>query len=306
MFEAIHKFNGVEDVQLSDSQIKQIAGRAGRFGIHGADEPVGFVATLHQNDLPILRKALAAPIKPLSCAYINAPTEIGGRVVDYLPFRPSTLALLDTYKYISRTRWPFQFQNTSSAPEMCDFIDTMAGDLTLQDKMQLMMAPISWRDPPSLDILARFCRQYRNQMQVNLVQCLRDGKNLDCLEGVEMSMKHGSLHSSPAALSELEGLHKTLVLYLWMHMRLPVSWSDQVEANNLKERTERALEWSLNVISLGRASHHPTTLGQKKMGDGIAYMDQREVQKKKDTKRDKHITTARERAASTLPPQMLP
>jgi ATP-dependent RNA helicase SUPV3L1/SUV3 len=298
VFEAIHKFNGIEEVQLSDSQIKQIAGRAGRFGIHGADEPVGFVATLHQNDLPVLRKALAAPIKPISCAYINASIEIGGRIVDSLPFRSPFLVLLETYKYISRTRWPFQFQNTSSARVMCDFIDTMARDLTLEDKIQLMMAPISWRDPLCLDILARFCRQYCNQMQVNLVECLRDGKELDCLDAVEMSMEHGSLHSSPTALSELEGLHKTLILYMWMHMRSPVSWSDQVEANNLKERTERALDWSLKAISWGRASDRPTTLGRKKIEEGIAYLNQREALKNKDMKRDKYITTARERAAS--------
>ncbi|KIM87334.1 hypothetical protein PILCRDRAFT_814823 [Piloderma croceum F 1598] len=301
VFEATHKFNGIYEAQLSDSQIKQIAGRAGRFGMRGHDEPNGFVATLHQNDLPIVRKALGAPIKPLSCAYINPSNEIGGRVVDCLPFSSSSLVLLETYKYVSRTRWPFQFEVTSATRELCDFIDTTVRGLTLEDKLQLMMAPVAWRDSSSLDIVARFYRQYCNQMQVNLVQCLRDGEELDCLEGVEMYMKHGLPRSSPAALSRLEVLHKALVLYMWMHMRSPVSWSDHVEANNLKERTERALEWCLKGLSWGKVSHRlpdPTTLGQTKADGGIAYINQREALKHREMKRDRYMTTARERAAS--------
>jgi len=298
VFEATHKFNGIDEVQLSNSQIKQIAGRAGRFGMHGDDEPIGFVATLHQNDLPILRKALAAPIKPLSCAYIQA--SYGRDVAGCLPLHSPSLVLLETFKYISRTKWPFQFQITTAAREICGFLDTVARGLTLEDKIQLMIAPIAWRDPPSLDVVARFCRQYCDQLQVNLVQCLREGQELDCLEGVERSMFHGSLRSSPTTLSGLESLHKILVLYMWMHMRSPVSWSDQVEAINLKERTERALEWSLKALSWSKASRQlpgPTT-SRKKVDDGIAYIDQREALKNKEIKRDRYITTAKERAAS--------
>jgi ATP-dependent RNA helicase SUPV3L1/SUV3 len=297
VFEATHKFNGNQDIRLSDSQIKQIAGRAGRFGMHGDDTP-GFVATLHNDDLPILRKALAAPVKSLSCAYINASNDISARVVDCLPYNSSSAALLETYKYVSRTRWPYQFQTSSvtDVREICDFIDTIAGDLTFKDKIHLMMAPIAWRDPPSLDILTRFCHQYCNQMQVNLVQCLQNGQELDTLEGVEMHMKNGLPRSMPAALTQLEVLHKALVLYMWMHMRSPVPWSDEVEANNLKERTERALQWCLEGLTWGDASRQlldPKTSGQTGAKDKIAYINQREVLKYMHMKRDRRITNAK-------------
>lgn len=52
----MHKYDGEERRLLTPSEVKQIAGRAGRYG--GAHAAAGYVTCLNQEDLPLLREAL--------------------------------------------------------------------------------------------------------------------------------------------------------------------------------------------------------------------------------------------------------
>lgn len=59
IFEAVEKFDGKAVRVLSLTQLKQIAGRAGRFGTEYA---VGQATTLVQEDMATLKRALAIPM----------------------------------------------------------------------------------------------------------------------------------------------------------------------------------------------------------------------------------------------------
>ncbi|KAG0022051.1 RNA helicase [Entomortierella chlamydospora] len=80
IFEAVEKFDGSVVRNLSITQIKQIAGRAGRFGTEYA---VGQATTLVQSDIPILKKALATPmieIKDAAVLFDNIKMPVRERI----------------------------------------------------------------------------------------------------------------------------------------------------------------------------------------------------------------------------------
>lgn len=73
IFDSLTKWNGKETIALSASQIKQIAGRAGRYGTKREADEVegGIVTTRNKNELDMLREALDVPLRPVDRAAIS-------------------------------------------------------------------------------------------------------------------------------------------------------------------------------------------------------------------------------------------
>ncbi|KAE8269104.1 hypothetical protein A4X09_0g3237 [Tilletia walkeri] len=78
IFEACTKWDGGSVVPLSTSQIKQIAGRAGRYGtqenVGDSEAKGGIVTTLNEDDLPYVHAALASGIVPIRRAGMHVLT----------------------------------------------------------------------------------------------------------------------------------------------------------------------------------------------------------------------------------------
>ena len=70
IFASLSKFDGVSVRALEPTEVKQIAGRAGRYRSLFA---AGEVSCLNEGDLAALRTALEAPLRPLSRSGL-APT----------------------------------------------------------------------------------------------------------------------------------------------------------------------------------------------------------------------------------------
>ena len=248
MFETLHKFDGQERRSLSISQIKQIAGRAGRYGLHG--QPGGFVTTLHKDDIPTLRQALATPAPPLTYAVLDPPGHWMEDISQVLPPRASTQALLEVPSYLSVIRPPFRAASQIRLDQLSHFIDTHARDLLLSDKLLFKNCPVQWSDPVALDTLAQILHLYATMIRVDLDVVLSVAPFVSELRRVERMMPDRSKpQACRNALKHLEGLHKVLVLYLWLSFRNAMAFYDSDKAYELKSRVERALEWCLRQVS---------------------------------------------------------
>ncbi|KAJ7348849.1 P-loop containing nucleoside triphosphate hydrolase protein [Mycena albidolilacea] len=256
IFESVWKFDGKRDTLLSVSQMKQIAGRAGRFGMHGADEkPGGFVTTLKVEDLPILRKTLALQVPPLLYARIAPPGPMFAGLASRLPANATTESIFLASMHAGlcppycRPNIPDQLST------VCDYMDQL-GHFTLPDKVFIMQAPFPWRDRTALETINTFIGTYYQSMNVDLVPILERLGYMEMLENAEAAMKSpegrgttGRRFKPSNELPGLETFHKILVAYMWLSFRNPVSYSAQDQTMELKERLEHTLHWCLQEMT---------------------------------------------------------
>ncbi|KAJ7041987.1 P-loop containing nucleoside triphosphate hydrolase protein, partial [Mycena alexandri] len=264
IFESVYKWGGpgIGRVPISTSQMKQIAGRAGRFGMQGIDEvPGGSVTTLSREDLPILKKTLPIQIPPLPFARVS-PTKIQfAELAGYLPSSAATETIFSAHLHAGNL--PIHCRSTmpASLSLLCEYLDQQ-GYFTYMDRLQLIQAPFPWRDRMALTAITEFVATYYQNMHVDITVTMRKLGYLEKLEAVELVMQA----PPPAAgvkrkrfnhafqLEGLETFHKILVVYLWLSYRNPVSYPAQDLAVKMKERLERALHWCLEEMSAGGGS----------------------------------------------------
>jgi ATP-dependent RNA helicase SUPV3L1/SUV3 len=120
----------------------------------------------------------------------------------------------------------------------------------MSDRHQLLSAPVPWREQACVEIVAKFIQMYRDNMNVDLMEALKDTDYIGTLTRIEEKIAVGrppKAHGS--ILEKLEVFHKVLVFYLWMGFRNPVSYNCHDEVSDLKARVEKALDWTLQGVS---------------------------------------------------------
>lgn len=266
IFDEVKKFNNGSLQPLSVSQMKQIAGRAGRFGLHGDDTP-GYATTRKTQDLPYLRQTLDAVVKPLTHARLGHTSDTYEAMSHVLPPDSPMEAVYNAHIYVSGVTAGYRYASLGQQEVMgmCQFIDTLAGSLNLRDRSLFMMSPIPWRDDVCVDFIVRMADKYSTTYHVDLMECLEHTDFLEVLPQIEERMNR-KVTSRPknTHLMALESFHKILTLYSWLNLRKPVAFSSDVR--ELKLRVEKALHWCLLATSTLQSASLPPIRRH-----GIAY-----------------------------------
>ncbi|GLB35606.1 putative helicase superfamily c-terminal domain [Lyophyllum shimeji] len=252
IFEAVRKWDGISERPLSVSQTKQIAGRAGRYGMHGASEPCGYTTALFPSDVAFIRRTLELPVSPLPFARIGPTKESFQAFALALPPSASTHAIYEAHRYISRLPPMLRYAEVGASRlrDICEFVDTRGPKLPLADRLNLVQAPVAWRDPACMELVARFVGMYQEEMDVDLMKALEGTEFMANLERIEGKMREeGRRRASAEVLGSLESFHKALVLYVWMSFRQPLAWNSHEEVAALKTRVEKGLDWTLQALT---------------------------------------------------------
>ncbi|TFK35499.1 P-loop containing nucleoside triphosphate hydrolase protein [Crucibulum laeve] len=252
IFQAVSKGSNSGSMErLSISSVKQIAGRAGRFGLHGNNEPGGFTTTFLPDDLNYVRNILALSPPSLPVARIGPSPKSFDQIIECLPAESSTETIYDAHTFAARLPISFRYANIQSVDVMSEFLDSRIRDMTSAERRMWTMAPIPWRDQQSLDVVSKMASLYRHQMRVDFNVALEGTPLQETLRDAEYFMSTGhparDIHSM---LLHLETFHKLSVLYMWMSFRNAVVYSQGAEVAALKVRVEKALEWCLERLTM--------------------------------------------------------
>ena len=270
IFEATSKHDGTQHRVMAASDIKQIAGRAGRFktasdaikkstiDLTDGAEPaqaemvekpapnIGYVTTLEPFDLPILQKAMNADVEPLATAGIFPPTTVILRFASYFPRgTPFSYILLRLHE-IAPLGDLFHLCNLKEQLRVADAIETLP--LSPMDRINFIAAPVPIRDPEAPNVLRELaaCVAFQGNGELVNIKSI----NLELLGEDRTKYVFGEKHY----LRALESLHKSITLYLWLSYRFPGTFRSQALAFHTKGLVETRIDDCLAQTNFDSAS----------------------------------------------------
>lgn len=227
VFSAVRKWDGVEERPLSNSEIRQIAGRAGRYG--------------HQ-DLGIVAATEATAIEPIRAALAGAPTAPAADTRFYV--RPDltairsvaeemrTPSLYEVMTHFARATFyagsPFQPSALEEVLEIARTIDRAR--LPIEEKFVFSVCPINRRDEIAMGLLERWS------------QVRAAGATVPALRA-----------SLAGELDYQERTVKLASAYLWLSRRFPETFDDVEAIRHMRTRANDAIEHHLRQTATRKA-----------------------------------------------------
>lgn len=249
VFDQVRKWTGTNFQLLHLSAFKQIAGRAGRYNHYGENAP-GIVTTLSEADLPILRKALELPIEPIRYARVHASQAQFAAVAQALPVGTPLATVQEVFDYVSKTHPRYQYEMTEKKIQEFAYLDNIASELTIPERLMLQCAPIGWRDDSVVRSIVHLIRMYRNELRVDHARLLQlSGFNNHLVDVFDMMKNKQAEFVSDELLHDLESMHKVLTVYVWLSYRVPLSYPRREEVESILEKVQEGMQWCLESLS---------------------------------------------------------
>jgi ATP-dependent RNA helicase SUPV3L1/SUV3 len=289
IFEATSKHDGTSFRIIQTSDIKQIAGRAGRYktateavkkgpSTDAGGDPVeldlvkksvrneGFVTTLEDFDLRIVEKAMRTEVEPLKTAGIFPPSNILLRFANYFPPNTPFSYIVLRLHEISTLNPRFELCRLKEQIEILDLIQPYK--LSNTDRIVFMSAPVAIRESGFADVITEFAGCVAEQTGGELL----DLKSLN-LELLDMDI-HQHPYGSKAYLRAAETLHKALTLYLWLSYRFAGIFRSQALAFHVKRLVEEKIDHCLAEVHWDAVKRRKLTyLRQKAAAEQAREMD---------------------------------
>ncbi|WP_230533096.1 helicase-related protein [Microvirga roseola] len=229
VFSTLSKFDGVRDRQLSAMEIKQIAGRAGRFGHHDG----GYVTALADAGLygsieTVISKALTGESTKLrGKAYVRPNQETVLSASELLQTDRLGRILRHLNDTLVAGHPDLRMADMEEMIDLAFLLDTV--DLPILDRLSYATAPVDAREQKAVELLLDWARQHaRNGM----VQPPNFGVHADLLK--------------------LEARVKIATTWLWLAQRYPQVFEDVQAVVDLRASLNETIEEKLIATSVAR------------------------------------------------------
>ncbi|KAI5964646.1 SUV3 [Candida pseudojiufengensis] len=251
VFSGINKFNGSEVENLTVSQVKQIAGRAGRFSAeHGSRE--GFVTALQRASLIYIKECLGQPVLELEKACLW-PTDLVWKY--YMTNYSTKNPLSDTLQHFIANTMNFKSElyfiaDLEIKTGLLDLIskDKNLKDMTIDDQLNLSETPINLHGPMNKKMVVPIVKKFFKNIVQRKCKSAFDFDFLDLnLLGAKPIISK-NIHVHLDNVEKLESMHKLLLLFLWLSQRFPTLFIDKQSAMELKTLVEKRISEELNNV----------------------------------------------------------
>jgi ATP-dependent RNA helicase SUPV3L1/SUV3 len=255
IFESTTKNDGSILQPLRISEIKQIAGRAGRYrtvaqeieasvnheDLSGnqplpAQESVGYVTTLNEFDFPRVKRAMSRNTSPITSAGILPPSEVIARFAAYFPPVTPFSYIMHRFSEVCKTHPRFHMCDIDQKLAVADAIQPY--NLTIFDRIKFIKAPIALRDRGMYHATRLFAKCVSEQSGGELLE----------MEGVDLEILDEPAGTTSEYLNRLEALHKVLTNYLWLSYRFAGVFKSQALCFHVKSLVEDKIKDYLSGI----------------------------------------------------------
>lgn len=228
IFSSVEKFDGVAGRKINATEARQIAGRAGRFGIY----PTGYVNAFEQDELIHIEHMLhTSDVADLE----KLPVSPNFKDITHIAGEMHTQKLSEVLTFV-RERFSGNSDLFGLAPldtqmQLALLIDAYAPKLHLKDKFIFSCAPVGWDKARERDYF------------LSCLQCVAEHKTKALPEVTWLAS------TSPEHLEEAEDLSKDISLYAWLSLKFPHHFKQAEDLPGLRSRVSRYIEAALLVQS---------------------------------------------------------
>ncbi len=223
LFSRGDKFDGVNQRPLIATEIQQIAGRAGRYGLHEK----GYVGALRPEVLNHLKATFHLTPPPIKLPFNVMANLEHIKLVGGILEENSLQEILGFFAKYMQFNGPFRAANLEDMVEAAEIVDHY--HLDLATKFHLACAPLSLRSPFIVTAFERY------------LHLLEKDEFIPYLPPSNL----GSFANSMDELLEAEDYVKEISLYLWLSYRFEESFFDAEKAKQTRVKLNNFIENSL-------------------------------------------------------------
>jgi len=223
LFARDNKFDGLRRRELESSEVLQIAGRAGRYGLHEH----GYVGALDAGTLQTIARKFHAPLPPVRLPLAVMASLDHVLLIGEILETESVQEILEFFAQNMEFEGPFRAANIESMLELAAIVDEYK--LDLRSRYHLSCAPVSLTSPYIESVFHRYLGHLEKEEAVpylpprDLPRYARTNEEL--------------LHA--------EDRVKEVSLYLWLSFKFHDRFPDTELARSSRERLNRFIESSL-------------------------------------------------------------
>ncbi|VDN07537.1 unnamed protein product [Thelazia callipaeda] len=213
--------------------VVQVAGRAGRFQ---SAYPEGYVSTLRQSDMPMLKNFMEEPIKSIETAGI-APTSEQLETFSYHLPHASFLSIIDMFISISSLSKKFHLCDIDQFRKLAELIDEIP--LSMKVRYAFCTAPV---DMDMDNSVARTCF-------VRIARRFAEGQGINYNWFCEIIQWPLPKPTNITMLLDMCKLYNLIDLYLWLSYKFPDMFPDREKVRHLGKLIESYINEALATIS---------------------------------------------------------